>query len=43
MSALRPKADISLRHLDIGEGPLADIPSFDQFVGERPDNERFDA
>jgi hypothetical protein len=43
MSALRPKADISLRHLDICEGPTADIPSFDQFAGARPGNERFDA
>src|SRR5207247_3925997 len=23
--------------------PVADIPSFDHFIGERPDNERFDA
>jgi hypothetical protein len=43
MSALRSKAGIPLRHLDIGEGPTAHIPSFDQFVSERPDNERFDA
>jgi len=43
MSALPPKADMVQRDRDVRFVPIADIPSFDHFVGERPGNERFGA